>query len=436
MKDTSMLTDIHHDGAGLRAGEAAHARTSPAEKGTGALTTPTVTVFCYYYYPYGGGGADRAMQRVAETLARQGWQLSVVTKPLKGSPRREVVNGVQVYRTREVPLPGLRFISYMLAAFGHQLLRRDNGAVLHLNQLYMHMPLAIWLRRLRGSRVVVTLQCGGEHGDIARARRLPLGLGRWVLRASRQADACISLSNQLTEEALEAGFARERIVQIPNGVDSTHFAPVSPAQRVSLRKQLDLPLDRPVVLFAARLEPQKAVDVLLRAWKTVHEHQPHALLALAGDGSLRGQLEALSRDLQLGESARFLGWTEQVLALYQSSDVYVLPSWSEGMPNALLEAMACGLMPVATAISGTTDVVTHERDGLLAPPGNEAELAAALERAISDEALRASLAAAARQRVLDHFTIEQVARQYADVYQRVTAKTQADGAKNREAGVE
>jgi glycosyltransferase involved in cell wall biosynthesis len=436
MKDTSMLTDIHHDGVGLPAGEAVHARTSQAEKDAGALTTPTVTVFCYYYYPYGGGGADRVMQRLAERLARQGWQLSVVTKSLKGSPRREAVNGVQVYRTRELPLPGLRFVSYMLAAFGHQLVQRDVGAVLHLNQLYLHMPLAIWLRRLRGSRVVVTLQCGGEYGDIARARRLPLGLGRWVLRAARRADVCISISDQVTEELLEAGFARERIVQIPNAVDATRFAPVSPDQRVALRKQFDLLLDRPVVLFAARLEPQKAVDVLLRAWKTVHDHQPHALLALAGDGSLRGQLEALSQDLQLGESVRFLGWTEQVIGLYQSSDVYVLPSLSEGMPLALLEAMACGLMPVATAIPGTTDVVTHEREGLLVTPGNEAELAAALERAISDEPLRASLAAAARQRILDHFTIEQAVRQYAAVYQRVAASAQSDEAKDRKAGSE
>ena len=436
MRDTSMLTAIHHNGAGQRAGEAAHALTPHAESGAGARTTPTVTVFCYYYYPYGGGGADRVIQRIAERLARQGWRLSVVTKPLKGSPRREEVHGVQVYRTRELPLPGLRFVSYMLAAFGHQLLKRDGGAVLHLNQLYLHMPLAIWLRRLRGSRVVVTLQCGGEYGDIARARRLPLGLGRLVLRAAGRADVCISISDQVTEELLEAGFARERIVQIPNAVDATRFAPVSPDQRVALRQQLDLPLDRPVVLFAARLEPQKAVDVLLRAWKTVHERQPRALLALAGDGSLRGQLEALSRDLDLGESARFLGWTEQVLALYQSSDVYVLPSWGEGMPNALLEAMACGLMPVATAIPGTTDVVTHEREGLLVPPGNVAELAAALERAISDELLCASLAAAARQRILDHFTIEQAVRQYAAVYQRVTANVRADEATDRKAGIE
>ncbi len=417
-----MLTDLGNERAehGKSAAIPAPVSADTALDGD-ALSTPDVRVFCYYYYPYGGGGADRAMQRVAEMLARYGWKLSVVTRPLKGSPRREVVNGVQVYRTTALEWPGLRFVSYMLAAFWHQVLQRDAGEVLHLNQLYLHMPLAIWLRRLRGVRVVVTLQCGGEHGDIARARRLPLGLGRWVLGAARRADAVISLSDQLTRELVEAGFAPERIVQIPNGVDATRFAPVSPDQRAQLRRQFGLPLDQPLVLFAARLEPQKATDVLLRAWKTVHVHQPQALLVLAGDGSLRGQLEVLSHELELGESVRFLGWTEQVLALYQACDVYVLPSWSEGMPNALLEAMSCGLAPVATAIPGTTDVVTPEHDGLLVAPGNEQELAAALERAISDERLRASLAAAARQTVLDRFTLEGVARQYAGVYRRVAA---------------
>jgi len=410
-----MLTGVDKDEAapGQR-------RAVQAPLGERALTPP-VTVFCYYYHPYGGGGADRAMQRVAEALARRGWRLSVVTKPLKGSPRREPINGVQVYRTTELPVPGLRFLSYMVAAFWYQLFSHAPDTVLHLNQLYLSMPLAIWLRRLRGMRVVVTLQCGGEHGDIARARRLPLGLGRWVLKAARKADALVSLSDQLTTELIDAGFARERIAQIPNGVDASLFAPVSPEQRAALRKQFALPADRPIVLFAARLETQKAVDVLLRAWKLVQARQPQALLVLAGDGSLRRQLETESRDLDLGESVRFLGWTEQVLALYQSTDLYVLPSWSEGMPNALLEAMACGLMPVATAIPGTIDVVTSERDGLLVKPGNEAELAAALERGIRDEPLRTSLAAAARQRILDHFTVEQTSQRYADLYQQVAA---------------
>lgn len=396
---------------------------------------PTVTILCFYYYPQAGGGADRLMQRVAESLAGAGWRMTVLTQAIKGLPRQESINGVLVRRTAVWRAPGMRFFSYMASALSAEALRRDAGRVIHLNQMYLHVPLALWLRRLRRERVIVRVACGGPHGDLARLRGLPFGLGRWVLRAARRADAIISLTDQITEELCEAGFRRERIVQIANGIDSARFAPALPEQRDELRRQLDLPQDCPIALFAGRLESQKAADVLLRAWKQVHAHQPEALLLLAGDGSLRTELESLSRSLGIQDAVRFLGQTDHMLALYQSADLFVLPSWSEGMSNALLEAMACGLMPVATAIPGTTEVVTHEREGLLVTAGSETELAAALERSISDEALRASLSATARQRILDHFTIEQVARRYAEVYQQVAAGVQLHGARDRKAGV-
>src|SRR5579885_2927841 len=376
---------------------------------------PAVTALCFYYYPQAGGGADRLMQRVAELLAGAGWPMTVLTQAIGGVPNREVVNGVDVRRLPILSLPGLRFFSYMASAFWQQLfqarVKRGGaapvsrpagvGQVLHLNQMYLHVPLAIWLRRLRGPRVVVRVACGGPHGELARLRGLPLGLGRWVLRAARRADAVIRLTNQITEELCLAGFARERIWQIANGVDAGRFAPADTDQRADLRQQLEWPPDQPVVLFAGRLEAQKGADVLLRA-----------------------SLEALSQELSIAASVRFLGQRDTMLPLYQAADLFVLPSWSEGMSNALLEAMACGLAPVATAIPGNTDVVTDESDGLLATPGDAAHLATALARLLEDTALRARLAAAARQTILARFALEQTARQYAELYQHLTQRAE------------
>src|SRR5579885_663948 len=398
---------------------------------------PAVTALCFYYYPQAGGGADRLMQRVAELLAGAGWPMTVLTQAIPGVPNREAVNGVWVRRLPILSLPGLRFFSYMASAFWQQLFQARKGRgvpsasrpagvgqVLHLNQMYLHVPLAIWLRRLRGLRVVVRVACGGPHGELARLRGLPLGLGRWVLRAARAADAIISLTDQITDELCLAGFRRERIWQIANGVDAGRFALADAQQRADLRQQLEWSPDQPVVLFAGRLEAQKGADVLLRAWKTVQARQPQALLVLAGDGSQRASLEALSQELSIAASVRFLGQRDTMLPLYQAADLFVLPSWSEGMSNALLEAMACGLAPVATAIPGNTDVVTDESDGLLATPGDAAHLATALARLLEDTALRARLAAAARQTILARFALEQTARQYAELYQHLTQRAE------------
>jgi glycosyltransferase involved in cell wall biosynthesis len=206
---------------------------------------------------------------------------------------------------------------------------------------------------------------------------------------------------------------------VPNGVDAARFAPVSPEQRAALRKQLNLPMERPVVFFAGRFEVQKAVDVLLRAWQQVQAQHPEVLLALAGDGSLRGALEQLSHDLHISETVRFLGYTDQMLAYYQAADLFVLPSWSEGMSNALLEAMACGLAPVATAIPGNTDVVTSGQDGLLVQAGDEHALAKAITRLLANAGERQQIAAAARQTIISRFALEQTAEAYARLYQRL-----------------
>jgi glycosyltransferase involved in cell wall biosynthesis len=445
-----MLKDAQQARAGQNSGQTpeapgsralANTEMAPGHRDSSGVPTPShpaVTMLCFYYYPQAGGGADRLMQRVAERLAGAGWPMTVLTQAIPGVPNREAVNGVQVRRLPILSLPGLRFFSYMASAFWQQLfqarLKRGGaapvsrpagvGQVLHLNQMYLHVLLAIWLRRLRGPRVVVRVACGGPHGELARLRGLPLGLGRWVLRAARRADAVISLTNQITEELCLAGFRRERIWQIANGVDAGRFAPADTDQRVDLRQQLEWPPDQPVVLFAGRLEAQKGADVLLRAWKTVQARQPQALLVLAGDGSQRAALEALSQELGIAASVRFLGQRDTMLPLYQAADLFVLPSWSEGMSNALLEAMACGLAPVATAIPGNTDVVTDESDGLLVTPGDAAHLATALARLLEDTALRARLAAAARQTILARFALEQTARQYAELYQYLTQRAE------------
>ncbi len=414
-----MLTDAKSDAAGQSGISTLGAPAGDASLAGGMLSAPAVTMLCWCYYPHAGGGADRVMQQVAEFLVRRGGQVTVLTKTFSDVPKKDAVNGVAVRRVFTLEIPRLRFFSYMTSAFFHQLFHRDPCQVLHVNQFYLFVPLAIWLRRRRGMRVVVEVHGSGLAGDVPRLDRLPLGLGRLVLRAGQQADAFISLTRQITEELAAVGIARERINQIPNGVDCARFTPTAPAQRAALRTQLSLPPDRPIVFFSGRLSAEKAVDVLLRAWQRARARCPEALLVVAGDGPLRAEMEALARELGLEESVRFLGWVEQVLPFYQAADVFVLSSWSEGMSIALLEAMACGLAPVVTAIPGNVDVVAHERNGLLVPAGDAEALAAALARPLNDADLRAQLAAAAIHTVRADFSLERMLQRYTDLYQRL-----------------
>jgi glycosyltransferase involved in cell wall biosynthesis len=384
-----------------------------------AHAAPAVTMFCWLYSPSPGGGADRVMQQVAEFLVRSGWKVDVSTKTLKHLPKHEVIGGVVVRRVFTLEMPLVRYFSFMLSAVARQAFRHDPGQVLHANQFHLQVPLSLLVARLRRMRLVVGVHGSGVVGDVQRLGRLPLGLGHLVLRIGRGADAVISLTGHMSAELLGAGIPADRIVLIPNGVDCEQFAPVSPESRADLRRQLDWPLERPVVLFAARLAYQKAVDILLRSWKLVHERNPEALLVLAGTGALRAEMETFSHTLGLADAVRFLGWVETPRPLYQAADLYVLASRSEGLSMALLEAMACGLPPVVSNIPGNADVVAEAENGLLVRPEDEEALAAALERVLRDAALRARLAAAARETVERRYSADLMNRRYARLYQQV-----------------
>ena len=140
---------------------------------------------------------------------------------------------------------------------------------------------------------------------------------------------------------------------------------------------------------------------------------------LAGTGAQQEEMEALSHELGLDDAVRFLGWVETTRPLYQLADLFVLSSWSEGMSMSLLEAMACGLLPVVTAIPGNADLVKEEENGLLVPPGDEEAMASALERGLSDAPLRARLGTAARETITSRFSADLMNRRYARLYQQV-----------------
>ncbi len=375
-----------------------------------------VTMVCHRYYPFPGGGADRLAQRIAEPLAAQGWYMTVLTTHPKGTRGREDVNGVRVRRLGTSQVPKVQGTLFLLQVLYH-LLMAPRRQVIHLNQMYREILPALIARRLRGSPVVVRVATGGAFGDIARLHVIPFG--RLMLRLARRADAVISLSQQITDELLEQGFAHARIVEIPNGVDTQRFTPASAEEKRRLRRELGLPLDGLQVIFTGRLSDQKGVDFLIRAWQDVQRAHPQACLLLLGKDEEGGKFQKLAAELHLDSVIRFLGHSEQVLPYLRSSDVFVLPSLFEGLSNALLEAMACGLAVVTTNIGGTCEVIRADLDGLLVEPADVSGLADQLKRVLGERALRERLSIQARKRVEEQYTLDRTVARYAALYMRL-----------------
>jgi glycosyltransferase involved in cell wall biosynthesis len=235
--------------------------------------------------------------------------------------------------------------------------------------------------------------------------------------AHRLATHVTAVSEAVADTVVALGVPRERVTVIPNGVDTARFAPdVRPAE----------PLGRspgvPVIGSVACLAPRKDLGTLLEALARLAADGTRFEAVVVGDGPERGELESRARALGLDGRVRFLGERRDIERLLPGMDVFVLSSREEGIPNALLEAMAAGRPAVATAVGGTPEVLRDGETGWLVPARSPQALAAALAEALGrpDEARRRG--AAARRAALEGLSIDAMARRHEAFYARACGR--------------
>jgi glycosyltransferase involved in cell wall biosynthesis len=255
---------------------------------------------------------------------------------------------------------------------------------------------------------IVSLRGGDVPGfrpyDFARQHKVLAPLLRQVWRHSA---AVVANSKGLRELAVKFD-AKKEITIIPNGVNLERF-------HVPTRAW-----SPPSLLFVGRVVYQKGLDLLLNALGEIKD-LPWAL-NIVGDGPRVERLREQAIELGIGERVHFLGWQTraQLPATYACANIFVNPSRHEGMPNALLEAMASGLPALATRIAGNEELIT-EQTGLLVPAEDTQALREALRKLLSDETLRARLGAAAHKRVAGEYSWRRVAQAYLDLMTNITA---------------
>ena len=198
-----------------------------------------------------------------------------------------------------------------------------------------------------------------------------------------RADAFVAISGPIRAELRDAGVPAERILVVPNGVDVERFRPATADERAALRRSLGLP-EGPLVVYTGRLSPEKGVDVLVAAWPRVLARIPSARLWVLGDGAERVRLGEAARRAGVADAIALPGPIADVSPFVRAADAAVLPSRTEGMPIALLEAMACAVPVVATAVGGSAEVLRDGSDRAPVPPEQPDALADAIVEALSD----------------------------------------------------
>jgi glycosyltransferase involved in cell wall biosynthesis len=283
------------------------------------------------------------------------------------------------------------------------LLRSRRPRVVHAHNVAPQIAVALG-RHLRGWGDSTTRLIYTEHGRLADDRPMILALRRWL---GRQYDAIIGVSDNVRDQLLQLRIGRpERTHVIKNGVDLRRFVLASPLADAPARR----------IVSVGRLSEIKGPDVLLDAFALARERLGPVTLTLVGDGPMRPSLEAQRDRLGLRDLVEFSGAQQDVRPLLRGADLFVLPSRSEGVSLALLEAMAMGLPIVATAVGGTPEVTGPGRGGLVVPPEQPGALADAMVTMLNDRDLAAREGAAARRRVEEAFSLDLTVAAYAVHY--------------------
>lgn len=328
------------------------------------------------------------------------WKVRVVdTSPSE----KEAVHGESRLRLDRV-FDALR----ILAGLVWQLLR-FRPDVVHVNTPYYWAFLrdgtAVWLASLLGARTVLHPR-GGDFPDFVQGAR-PL-LRRWIDATLRRADRCIALT-AANERLMGEIAGPERVRYVPNFVRLEDLG--EPPDR---RDRGEAPVE---VLFVGWIVEAKGVGELLAAARGLPEVRFTLVGARQPDfvDRLRDELQAQRDHVRLLPPRP----REEVLALYREADVFVLPTWREGFPNVVLEAMAAGLPVVATPVGAIPDALRDGEEGLLVPPRDPAALEAALRRLVEDPEARLAMGRRARHRVEASFSLGAVTDQLDAVYREL-----------------
>jgi glycosyltransferase involved in cell wall biosynthesis len=280
-----------------------------------------------------------------------------------------------------------------------RLLRQKAVGVVH-SHMFQSSRLASPLAWLAGVPVVIEtphIREQWRRGWIKGSYSIDRLVGRFVTKY-----IAVSKANRdylVNEKRLPAN----KVVVVRNGISLERFD-TGRAPPAELRRALGIAENAPIVVVAARLEPQKGHRILFDAWRLVTQSFPQARLLVVGEGSLRDQLRTYSVRLNIDRSVVFAGYQKNVPDWLALAHFSVLPSFYEGLPLVALESLAAARAVVATAVDGTAEVVIDGETGLLAPPGESVALSAAISKLIASPELARNMGRAGRRLVEEHFS--------------------------------
>jgi glycosyltransferase involved in cell wall biosynthesis len=363
-------------------------------------------------YPPTVGGAELQAQGLARELDSKGVRVTVLTRPCANQEAADSDRGIRIVRQLSaVPLGPLWGLTYMMSASRWARRLSVSWDVIHNQQVGLHSWATARAANSLHKPCLLRFACSGPGGDLATLGQYRFG--RQLLAGLHTANRFVALTPGGAAELARYGFCGERIRTIPNGVDLQRFA-VQSWPRTTAAEAIRL-------LFVGRLEHQKGLDVLLDAL-TLVRRPARFYVRVVGDGSESTALRKRAHESGLSSVVEFCGRQHDMVAQYAWTEVVVLPSRFEGMPNVVLEAMACARPVLGTRVDGTADLLAAGDAGWLTPSGDSAALARQLEEIASQREHFASVGVAGRMVAEGRHSTSRIASMYLNEYEAMLSK--------------
>ncbi len=357
---------------------------------------------CQVVYRFDLGGLENGVVNLANRMDDE-FEVSICCLARNGNAASRLKKDTAVY---EMLKPEGFSPAYLLRLWSF--FRKERFHIVHTRN-WAGIEAAIAAKLAGGSRVIHS-EHGTDFSNVPKRRLWGRKSGQWAI------DQFIAVSPQLVKDLKELVGISKPITLIQNGVDLERFSP----GKSNVRVELGIPADAFVALFVGRLETVKNVSGIIRAFRKLiyNEECGQFRLVLAGDGTLREQLISEARALGIEDKVIFAGARNDIPELLRSADCLVLNSYSEGLPNVVLEAMACGLPIIATAVGSLPELLKGER-GYLIDVNDSDALSVALRAMCFDVELRSDYAINARDYVSRYYSLGQMVENYQAAYREV-----------------
>ena len=367
-----------------------------------------VAVITLLFRPY-YGGAEKQLERLTEALSSRGVKCCIVTRRLNDLKPFECLHMVPVYRVFATRISSglLSTLTFIISSCLFFITHANITRRVRILQADSDSPglIAVTVGKLFRKKVVIRMRGKRQLKGIKNSPFIKI-----VFKIiSSLSDAIVVQYDQIHDLNL-LGVDDSKIYLIPNGVDTEYFKKSDDEIRKRLRKKMGFE-NSVIGLYVGRLDPVKGLDILMKALRSVIKKCPQFKLIIVGSGSYQGYLEDLAKTLQIDEHIVFVGSVQDVKRFYEIADIFILPSRSEGISNALLEAMSMELAVIATAVGGTPEVIKNLDNGCLVTSSSH-DIARKLELLVANRDLRNRLGKAARKTVIKNYSLQKIVESY------------------------